>query len=287
MSFTRVKPSNWPVGGTMASTEANRLDIDHANAVDKTTAGDTVAGPIQLVGPSGKITAGSGTSVEVQSGGTLQVDAGASCTVACLAAFSGGALFSAGAVGFSVAVTFTSTIGLNGTATVNGTFTMAGAGKILLGNRSLERISTNVMRTENAATSAQWQLSVAVGDTCDQELDIPHGATLTDVRVGVGTGHSPPAGTKVQLQIIRRDLIGGLTQLGGTATDPNTGSGYNFSHTFTFSAGGGGAINAVIDRTQYRYFATVIGETGSGAVAVLMAGATAIFTPASYDDGAA
>ena len=50
MSFTRVKPAGWGIQDTLTSSEANALDIDHANAVDKSASGDTVSGILQMSG---------------------------------------------------------------------------------------------------------------------------------------------------------------------------------------------------------------------------------------------
>ena len=102
MSFTRVNPPGWSGGpGTsgdeFTSTQANQLDIDHANALDKVN-GDTLTGGIQI-GPTGQILAsttsniyvngaggitvgpGGGASIEVLSGGGIQVASGATINV--------------------------------------------------------------------------------------------------------------------------------------------------------------------------------------------------------------
>lgn len=46
--FSRVNPAGWGVGDKLKSTQMNPLDIDHANALDKTTAGDTLSGAIAM-----------------------------------------------------------------------------------------------------------------------------------------------------------------------------------------------------------------------------------------------
>lgn len=50
MSFTRVKPANWAVNEKLTSTQMNTLDTQQANSVDKTSAGDTVSGPLVFSG---------------------------------------------------------------------------------------------------------------------------------------------------------------------------------------------------------------------------------------------
>ena len=46
MAFTRVKPDGWAVNEELTSAQANALDIDHANAVDKT--GDVITGNVHV-----------------------------------------------------------------------------------------------------------------------------------------------------------------------------------------------------------------------------------------------
>ncbi len=78
MSFTRVGPNGgWLVNGTLTSAQLNALDIDHANAVDRSVAGDTVAGLITLAGPTGSMQwngaqlTGAGTTLATASGGRI------------------------------------------------------------------------------------------------------------------------------------------------------------------------------------------------------------------------
>lgn len=103
MSFTRVKPGGYSVGGKVASGEFNQLDLDHANALDKT--GDTITGTIHVgngatlqfnsggflslapgstVGAGGTINLGSGSVTNVVSGGQIRVqfDSGVQAQVA-------------------------------------------------------------------------------------------------------------------------------------------------------------------------------------------------------------
>lgn len=50
MSHSRVKPSNWAANEKLTSTQMNSLDTNVSNSVDKTSAGDTVSGPLTLSG---------------------------------------------------------------------------------------------------------------------------------------------------------------------------------------------------------------------------------------------
>ncbi len=91
MSFTRVNVAGWSSGAELTSSQQNQLDIDHANALDKTTAGDTLSGVVALastaelnlqypgnvvVNGTGAIQVLAGQGVQVQAGGSIAVVAG-------------------------------------------------------------------------------------------------------------------------------------------------------------------------------------------------------------------
>jgi hypothetical protein len=63
MSFTRVNAAGWAVGDVLSSAQQNALDIDHAKALDKTTAGDTLSGVVN-VAASGQIAANFANGVQ-------------------------------------------------------------------------------------------------------------------------------------------------------------------------------------------------------------------------------
>lgn len=48
MSLTRTITAGLPLGGQLTSAQLNQIDIDHANALDKSTAGDTLAGQVSI-----------------------------------------------------------------------------------------------------------------------------------------------------------------------------------------------------------------------------------------------
>lgn len=49
MSFTRVNPSGWAVGDLFTSAQANQLDSNVSNSLDKSSAGDTLKGPVIIL----------------------------------------------------------------------------------------------------------------------------------------------------------------------------------------------------------------------------------------------
>lgn len=77
MSFTRAKPAGWSSGDTFTAAQANAIDVDHANALDKTSAGDTISGiltlstagrilPSVVIGADANTTYTVGTSTEIR-----------------------------------------------------------------------------------------------------------------------------------------------------------------------------------------------------------------------------
>jgi hypothetical protein len=260
MSFTRVKPSNWPHGGTMSSDEANALDIDHANALDKTDAGDSISGPIVLVGPDAGITAGADTFIEIKSGAEFIVDAGASFAVNA-------------AVNFNAAVTFASTIGVTGLSTLTGGANIGTHNIAFNPARAVIRVQNGGVDSDNwdAATGPGWGAnSTAQGAIASYplqfEIKVPNGATLTSVTVWLtGNGHSLAPHSMPQLKVYSFTKLGVLTQLGTTATDTSATpdgdpTGYDVAHALTVSG-----LSTVIDRTANRYVAMVFAEGGTHA----------------------
>lgn len=75
MSFTRIKSTGWQANEKVTSAQINALDVDHANSLDKTTAGDTIAGVVK-VGNSAQIEFASGSILEVDSGATAVIQSG-------------------------------------------------------------------------------------------------------------------------------------------------------------------------------------------------------------------
>ena len=113
--------------------------------------------------------------------------------------------------------------------------------------------------------------AAGIGKYSTQQLDLPHGATLSKVTFYVDpVNASPPAGTKIVGRIIKRSLAGfSETQIGVDTTDPTTGASYGAAHSFDVS----GAAE-VIDRTAYTYYCSLVGETSTGAASTTGNGCT-------------
>ena len=71
MSFTRVNPGSWGVGGIVTSGQMNQLDQNVSSALDKSSAGDTLSGFININPLTGGIGAGVGGAVGVSAGNSI------------------------------------------------------------------------------------------------------------------------------------------------------------------------------------------------------------------------
>lgn len=68
MSFSKVNPPGWAFGDKLTSAQMNQLDADHANALDKSVAGDTLLGTIGILSVGAAIV--TATPAGIQSQGT-------------------------------------------------------------------------------------------------------------------------------------------------------------------------------------------------------------------------
>jgi hypothetical protein len=93
MSFTRVNPGGWSVNAQLGSSQMNSLDIDHANALDKSTAGDQLAGVVTMAATAAVRvnTAGAFIRSEIAGGITSNIAAGIQSGIAGGIQLTGGA----------------------------------------------------------------------------------------------------------------------------------------------------------------------------------------------------
>lgn len=75
MSISRIKPTGWAINEKLTSAQMNQLDIDHANSLDKTIAGDTISGPITMSSTS-SLTFNNGSDLNISGGVTITIDSG-------------------------------------------------------------------------------------------------------------------------------------------------------------------------------------------------------------------
>jgi hypothetical protein len=75
MSFTRVNPGGWAAGAKLTSAQQNQLDIDHANALDKSTAGDTLLGTVSINAAPAQISCNRASAISLNTPGALSGNA--------------------------------------------------------------------------------------------------------------------------------------------------------------------------------------------------------------------
>ncbi|MRG98200.1 hypothetical protein [Polyangium spumosum] len=177
MSFTRIKPGGWAVNEKLTSAQQNQLDIDHANAVDKT--GDTVEGLITFQGGGG-ITIATGGFLTI-SGGSLNISgagnsinllSGASLTTDATSPVSfGGTLSVAGATTLG-ALTVNGITALNGATTVTGALTTSNT------------VTANGAVTTNSTLTTNDPVTHNDSVTCNSGLVVESG--VLDLRPGAG-----------------------------------------------------------------------------------------------------
>jgi hypothetical protein len=281
MAFTRVS-TGWSLNGEVTSAELNQLDIDHANAVDKT--GDTVPGALTF---GARCYAQSGMDLEdvtnVTGGSELDFVSGASCNFASGTSCN----FSSGA---SIVLYPSSSMSCATTITITGAggrvLTVSG-GRIVLGDndypqyasaRSYTRMVPLAGISVPSAFSTGWSIGVSNLHTLASGVYIsfslgsliPHGATLTSVELRftpVGGHSNLPAGN-ISISLTKYTpavggAIGAGTVLASATYSPVSLGDYNNGNikSLTISPG------AVIDSASSFYSFTLADESGANAVA--------------------
>jgi hypothetical protein len=251
MAFVRVKPGNWAVGEQLTSAQMNTLDIDHANALDKSSAGDQIAGLITFTG-TGQMQANRITAIQATAATAIQ------------SLIAGG--ISSNAVGG---------IALNGGANDWPTFPARGHAYVVTPQ------SLGPLPTGWGSNGTEF-LGPASGTAIVWLIPSLHtGATLTNVGVSflvVGPHSAVPAslasGTGPTLQVKRisaaigaPDTVVDLSTvpIQGPAT-PGSGAAWDNGgnvQAFSYACN----QNNVIDTTQFRYYAILVDENGANSVA--------------------
>lgn len=248
MAFTRVKPGNWAVNEKLTSAQMNSLDIDHANALDKTSAGDTISGTVNVTG-AGKVVAATHDSI------ISVTDSGISV-----------------AVGNGISINHATGLTLEGSIW-----------PAFRSNRSYPKVLP--LRPQSGVVgwtvSATRLLGPATTDQALFDLAPHHGSTLTTVEIYMSVGSSHSAVPAVMPGVrVRRDTNGDPAGIGiaPTGFDDLYSGGQAFFPTpatgVLWYAGGVRQKwtitcdqNNVIDTTKYRYFVSLIDENGSNSIA--------------------
>jgi len=302
MTISRVKPSGWSLNETLSSAQATQLDQNIVKALDKTVAGDTLAGTITVSAAAG-FTFQSTGFITLQSGSITTYQAGAVLTLANTQQFNTGYIaqwndnlpikiangktVTVQALSGSATWAYANTITVSANSIAVNVLTVSGI--ISVPSASIQResrggvgmnhntwiIDSNGLYNNYDTTSAGKMIV---------ELDVPHGATLTDVTVFYrgASGHGALPATKPAMTVYSHNLNTDTQTTIGTATDTAASvPAYEVAHSFGLSG-----LSTVIARTVTRYFVAISGETSTNAVAgAKMLGVTWTANPASVDPG--
>jgi hypothetical protein len=246
MAFVRANPGGWAVGDVLTSAQQNALDIDHANSLDKTVAGDTLSGIVTFASTASLLC---GFTDNIQATATNAIQSVASAGIS---------------------------------STVTSGITMAG-GSFDFGGLSPARtvVRRSLMIPIGRPDVTNWDMTVAAdpilvgkGLSANINLEIPthQGATLTTVRVWLQVTNSHGAVPSIFPSFdIRRvpissyvssssvqSLFSGGAQFATAATGAawfNSGNIQQWSGTCN--------QNNVIDKTTYGYCMKLVDENGS------------------------
>lgn len=265
MSFSKVNAGGWPVNGKLTSSQINQLDTDHANALDKSVAGDTILGTVGFSG-SGNISANQASSVK------SLVSNGINTSVS-------GGIQSAAANGI------TSSTAQGITVTGLGSFVAPTPSQYLLsGAATLTRailLPSTLTNNSNFTAAFNSITSAATGAFCGSNLTtgIADNCTVTQVVLyfKIHTGHAGLPGTKPTISILLMDITSGLLGTGLTLNSGDSGSGLTISsagtvplyensgnlQTFTYTCNQNNSIN----RSKHILLANITDESGVNSLA--------------------
>lgn len=273
MSFSRVNPGGWATGAILTSTQQNQLDIDHANSVDKTVAGDTISGLLGLTSTAA-IVAGISSGAQGMSGAVTGGSVGLGYAPGTTTP-----LISTG-VAYGIMSAVPAGIALGGGATDFPTFVGISSGAApapIARSRVVVATAAALGTLPTGWTVLTFtgikNTSGSQGDSLPILMPLHNGATLSQVSVffAVGVSHHPV--TMPGMSVNRVPLVNGVGStptsiaLSSTAVqnfpDPGSGSAYYASgnlQQMNYACN----QNNVIDTTQYGYYVRLIDEAGSG-----------------------
>ena len=261
MSFSRANSGGWAVGDKLTSAQANILDTDHANSLDKTVAGDTISGTVQLAS-TGQINSHLGQIVGAASQGiTASVASGIASGVV------GGIQLSGGSTDWpTFSATRSRTLCLPSdifwtaqALTPQGTTATCNATSSASAN-----VGPNggmVTAVANVGSSQVWSYLFPL-------RFLHNGATLSSATIYLlPVSHAALPVTMPAFAIYRFNVATqtrtALASGSGYAVDPTAlVANYNVLHNWTFTAN----QNNVIDTSQFQYFLYVWDEGGTNAL---------------------
>lgn len=158
-------------------------------------------------------------------------------------------------------------------ASTTGNITTVNSTTVNSGSFALTSLVTDVrvMNTTPSANPAWWEATTAgqwtnlsLGTSLVIPLQVPNGATLTEVEVRItgAAAHAGLPGTMPSIIVRRFDTSSGLGFTLGSATDSSgTVGAFQSSHSITVSG-----LSHTIDRTINRYYVQLIAENGANAL---------------------
>lgn len=296
--FSRIKSAGWGVLEKFTSAQANQLDIDHANALDKTTAGDTLSGVVALAATGAILVSTPGGIINSEVAGGIQGSAAGSIFPSVAGGIStaqpsgilsnvaaGISTATAGGIAPTVAGGIASGvvggIALTGGATDYPTFggtprSFTRCVPMLVNSLASPWTLTTTLPGPNFA-----QLLIGGGTTQAQICSLPNlwnGARLSSVACtfSVNTSHSAVPANLPAIGIYRVSLSPGAgfaaaaLSTSPTQSFPTPGSGSAY-----FAGGNTQSLiytcnitaNLEIDATSFVYFAVIFDENGTNSIA--------------------
>lgn len=247
MAFVRVNPGGWAVGDVLTSAQQNELDIDHANSLDKTTAGDTISGDIILASTAALLCGFTGNIV-ASAGGAIQ------------ATFAG-AIESLTVGGFE----------FNGGTSDYGALNPLRTRVVRILPIPLGMLLSDWVMTASGATNDPELDGTAAATPINLAMPVHNGSTLTTVKawLQVGNTHSVTPFAFPSFDIRRVPIATGLGSVsmfsgGPVFASAATGAAW-FNSGNAQSWQGTCNQNNVIDTTQFGYNIRLIDENGANA----------------------
>lgn len=273
MSFSLIGPFSF--GSKVTSAQFNQLDTDHANALDKSAAGDSIAGTITFTG-AGTIFANAANSIIGAAAGGIKANIAGSITSGIAGGITPGA-----ASGIKSAITggieVAAASGLKTTSP--GGIQLAGGSTDWIAFSTPRTVVRQFLFTHLGDNGSAWSLGngYAVGTASATQTFVPiypidnSSIVLVAMTFAIGFSHANLPGNQPSVGIF------GLTNGGSNVPLLSTGGGI-----VTLAAGTTGAYyaggapqsllftpdqNALVDRSNLAYYALVTDENGSNSMA--------------------
>jgi hypothetical protein len=255
LTFSRAKALGYSPGNSPTAAELNIIDLNQSRALDM-TAGGTYSPAGQVVWNGSYGISFTGTTSTVYGSGTQSIfSSGSFITLA-----SGSTV--SGASGSALTMAAGSTTTLSGATNSGGTLTLTGGTKLKYNSRSIVRLSDRIDLANAStadwvrSTSGYWSAGTA-NKIAFFAVHVPHGATLTQVRLWLtGNGGALP-GTQTELRVWRSNVtLGTITQFGATTNDAQgSAAAYNAIHAFGVSS------SMTIDRTLHTVWGQITADS--------------------------